>query len=404
MQRSPEPFEFEYVPTETVYGRGCVSRLEKKLGEEGADRALIVCGSNVGANRDVMVPIEDGLGGKLVGVFDETTPEKHLRTVLEGADRVHADDVDILIGVGGGSALNVTRAICSIVPLDQPHEDIVKKVRETREVPSPDSSTDTFPNIAIPTTMAGADASAGGSIFVDGKLAPESTDFAHIDANITDSRLMAEYNFYDPSLFATTPTAILASSAMNGLDKGIETLYSRTATPIAKAHSIEGLHHYSNGLTDLTKADAENSAIDHSVLGTLLVQYGRQTNLIHTFGNGISLHCDVQQGVVHGIVAPDVLRYVFDTADANRYRIADALGIDTTNLDPEAVAGSIVDEIARIRDALGLPERLRGLKGVEFDDFPMLVEEISVNYKHARNPEGVDPTAADIKAVLEAAW
>lgn len=404
MVERPSPFDFEYVATEIVYGRGCVSKLGAALNDIGAERALVVCGSNIGANRDVMNPVEDGLGEYLVDVFDETTPKKYLETVLDGVDLMHAENIDVVIGLGGGSSLNIARAMCSIAPLKQPREAIVEEVIETREVPSLADSTDPIPNLAIPTTMPGADISAGGSVFVaEEDLARDATDSGRIDADVSDPRLMAEVNFYDPELYATTPLSVLASSAMNGFNKGIETLYSRMTTPIANAHSIKGLQHYRAGLPDLINASPDDPAYDHAVLGTILVQYGRKTNIIHTFGNGISLHYDIQQGDVHSIIAPHVLQYVFDTVDGHRYRIAEGLEINTDRKSEE-VADAIIEEVIRIRDALELPTQLRNVKGLERDHFDDIAAEILDNYKHARNPPGLNPSPDDIISVLKAAW
>lgn len=405
MVETPDSFDFEYIPTKVVYGRGCVAQLGEVLDDRGVERALVICGSNVAANQDVMDPIKTGLDDKLVDIFDETTPEKYLETVLDGVDLMHEEDIDIVVGLGGGSSLNVARAMCSIAPLNRSRTEIIEEVAKTQEVPSPDESTNPVPNVAIPTTMPGADISAGGSVYVKNEeQAPDSTGSGRIDANLSDPRLMPEANFYDPDLYATTPMSVLAPSAMNGFDKGIETLYSRSTTPIANAHAIRGLQHYRAGLPNIAKADRNNPAYDHAVLATLLVQYGRKTNIIHTFGNGISLHYDIQQGAVHGIMAPHVLRYVFDNADGHRYRIAEGIEIETVEQTDEDVANSIIEEVIRIRNALDLPTRLRDVEGMKYDHFEDIAEEILDNYKHTRNPPGIDPTTEEIISVLEAAW
>lgn len=405
MIETPEPFEFDYSATGIVYGRGCVARLGDVLDRHGVERAMVVTGSNVGANPDVMGPITDGLGDRLVAVFDETTPEKHLETVLDGVDLMAERDVDVLVGVGGGSSLNVTRAMCAVAPLGWSRERVVEEVVSTRDVPSPEAEEALVPNVVVPTTMPGADVSAGGSVFVaDSDRAPDATGSGRIDATVSDSRLIAEANVYDPTLYATTPRGVLASSAMNGFDKGIETLYSSESTPIANAHAVKALQHYRVGLPDLAEAAADDAAYDHAVLATVLVQYGRKTNIVHTFGNGISLHYDVQQGAVHSIVVPHVLRYVFDTAYAHRHRIAEGLSIDVEGMDDDAVAEAIIGEVLVVRDALGLPRRLREIDGMERDHFEAVAEDVLDNHKHARNPPGIDPTAEDVVAVLEAAW
>jgi len=401
----PEPFEFDYSPTGIVYGRGCVGKLGDVLDRHGVERAMVVTGSNVGANRDVMGPIEEGLGDRLVAVFDETTPEKYLKTVLDGVELMAECDADVLVGVGGGSSLNVTRAMCAIAPLGWSRERVVEAVVSTRDVPSPEEEEALVPNVVVPTTMPGADVSAGGSVFVAAADLPSDAAVSgRIDATISDPRLIAEANVYDPDLYATTPTGPLVSSAMNGFDKGIETLYSSESTPIANAHAIKALQHYRAGLPSLVEATPDDVAYDHAVLATVLVQYGRKTNIVHTFGNGISLHYDVQQGAVHSIVVPHVLRYVFDAAYAHRHRIAEGLSIDVEGMDDDAVAEAIIDEVLVVRDALGLPRRLREIDGMERDHFEAVTEDILNNHKHARNPPGIDPTVEDVVTVLEAAW
>jgi hypothetical protein len=57
---------------------------------------------------------------------------------------------------------------------------------------------------------------------------------------ISDPQLMPQSVSYDPELFATTPKPILAASAMNGFDKGLETVYARNATPITDARPLGG--------------------------------------------------------------------------------------------------------------------------------------------------------------------
>jgi alcohol dehydrogenase class IV len=405
MIETPEPFEFNYSATGIVYGRGCVAGLGEVLDIHGFERAMVVTGSNVGANGEVMGPIEEALDDRLVAIYDETTPNKNLETVLDGVDLMADRDVDVLVGVGGGSSLNVTRAMCAIAPLGWSRERVIEEVVATRDVPSPEAEEALISNVVVPTTMAGADVSGGGTVFVDdAALAPEATGSGRIDATVSDPRLVAEANLFDPTLFATTPTEPLVSSAMNGFDKGIETLYSRESTPIANAHAIKALQHYRVSLPNLAEADADGSAYDHAVLATVLVQYGRKTNIIHTFGNGISLHYDVQQGAVHSIVVPYVLQYVFDTAHAHRHRIAEGLSIEVEGMDDDAVAEAIIEEVIFVRDALGLPRRLRMIDGMERDHFDAVAKEILDNHKHARNPHGIDPTVEDVVAILEAAW
>ncbi len=402
MVERPGQFDYRYVSSEIVYGRGCVETLSETLADAGFERALVVCGSNVGANRAVMDPLEAGLADRLGGVFDETTPEKRIETVLDGVDRITADSIDVLVGVGGGSSLNVMRAMSSIAALEADRDSVLETVTETGSVPAPDQSQTPIPNIAIPTTMAGADLSVGGSVFYDAE--PETDKPLLRRAGIGDSRLRAMAAFYDPELFATTPTSVLASSAMNGFNKGIETLYSRSTNALCDANAISGLSYYCDSLPHLTAEPLEETVIDKAVLGTIQIQFGKFTNIIHTFGNGIALQYDVQQGVVHGIMAPHVLRYVFDRVDGKRRMVADGLGVETEAATDSEIAAEIVDTVIDIRDSLDLLSQLRTVPGLERAHLPAIAETIASNGKHRRNPPGLDPTVGEITTILESAW
>jgi len=399
MVERTERFTFQYVSREIAYGRGCVASLQETLAEASLERALIVCGHNVGANSAVMDPLTDALGDQLVGVFDETTPDKRIETVLDGVDQVTSTESDVLIGVGGGSSLNIMRAMSSVAPLERSRESILTEVVNTGTVPAAASDVEPIPNIAIPTTMAGADLSAGGSVF----YIDPSTE-ARQRASIADARLGAKTVFYDPDLFETTPTSVLASSAMNGFDKGIETLYSRVTNPLCNANAASGLGYYADSLQALTDEPRESEVLENAVLGTIQIQFGKYTNVIHTFGNGLSMEYDIQQGAVHGIMAPHVLRFVFDRVDGNRTQIAAGLNIETATQTDDEIGAAIIDNVIEIRDALELPSQLRAVPGIDRSELPALAAIIAQNPKHQRNPEGINPSEEDILSVLEAAW
>lgn len=398
-------FDFEYRPTEIVFGRSRIDQIQEIFRARGLLQALVVCGTNVGANPAVMKPVSAGLGDRLGEVFAETTPDKKFQTVQSGVDIVRNANIDCIVAVGGGSSINVARAICLLNGLDRPTDDVRTEATETGEMPVPDESTSILPNVIIPTTMAGADLTYDGGVRIPHDSS-NSTPGANAYTSVTtsDPRLMPEAVLYDPELFATTPSEVLSSSAMNGFNKGMETVYSRRTNPISEAHALQGLRYLRAGLPSLRDASSSDKSIDYAVIGTILVQYGRYTNLVHTFGNGISAHYDVQQGTVHGIMVPHVLRYIFDRTDARRAHLASALGCTTDGKQDGEIATEIIDEVVAIRDALGLPSTLRCVKGLTRSDFRDVAVEIASNHKHARNPPGISPTIDEILEILETAW
>lgn len=392
-------FDSEYDGCDVLYGRGRAADLGDYLADRGVDGALVVCGSNVGANDALMDPIRAGLGDRHAGTFDGTTPEKRAETAFDLLEAAATADADALVAVGGGSSLDVARQ-ASVIAADG--RDLAALESEAREGSiDPPTADPAFPVVAIPTTFAGADLSAGGSLEV------LSADASPTGQPLTVSgSVMPVADLLDPDLFETTPRSVLAGSAMNGFDKGIETVYARDASPVSDATAVHGIRLLSGSLPVVAgdRAGDAAAAMDRAVAGTLLVQIDRKISVVHAFGHGFARRYDVQQGAIHAVVVPHVLAYLFEEVDAGRRALAAGLGIDAEGRDDDAVAEAVVDAVAGVRDALPVPNRLRDVDAVREDDLPAVAEFIAEDPPMERAPAGIDASPERIEGVLRGAW
>jgi alcohol dehydrogenase class IV len=397
-------YRFEYDPGIIRQGRNCVGSLGEELAGLGCERAMVVCGQTVGATEDVIGPITGGLGDRLTGIFAETTPKKRLDTVFAGARRAANLDADALVAVGGGSSLDVAKAISAVASADDGEATIAERFAADGLLAVPDG--DLLPVVAVPTTLAGADLSILGGI-----TATPSSGLVEkpVGGGIMDPRLMPDVLCYDPALLETTPRKTLQASAMNGFDKGIESLYAANATPVTDAAAVRGLSLLWDGLSTLS--DERDSWASSEVLeGIILVQYGisrpggTTLSLIHAFGHGLTAHSDAQQGAAHAMVAPAALEYLFEHADGRRELLADAFAIDTDEHSHEEIGAAVVEEVAAVRDALELPSRLREAENLRRADLGAVAEATIDDSLMGNCPPGLDPTVDDLRDVLESAW
>jgi len=399
-------FTFDYRPGELRCGRGCVADLDEALADRGLDSALVVTGHNVGANRDVMAPVEAGLGDRLTGVFDETTPEKYLATGLAAARRVREDRIDAMVAVGSGSSLDVAK-VASALGSNDDLDEAARETLDTGSVPVADDASPT-PVVAVPTTLAGADLSVVGGVGLT--LDPEDTpEEAVPGGGVSDGRLMPAALFYDLALFETTPKSVLCASAMNGFDKAVECLYSPYATPVTDGTATRALSLMQSGFETLPEAEMDEDPLYESVAGVVLAQYGVSTpaayrlSVIHAFGHGFSDY-GIHQGTAHGILAPHVLGYLFEEVDGRRDLLAEGLGVSDDDATDEELAERVVDAVAGVRDDLGLPSRLRAVDGLSREDFSSIAEVVVDDSILDDAPEGIDPDTDDVLAVLDDAW
>ncbi|MFY4814803.1 iron-containing alcohol dehydrogenase family protein [Haloarcula sp. AONF1] len=395
------PFRFEYDPAVLRYGPDAARTLGAELDAHGYDRALVVCGATVGETPAVMAPVREGLGDRLAGIFAETTPAKRLGTAYDGLERFRETDADCLVAVGGGSSLDVAKIISVLAATDRDPATIGRAFVDSGTIAVPEAGLP--PIVAVPTTLAGADLSIVAGV----TAAPDTSPVDEpASGGVGDPKLMPEAVCYDPKLIATTPRSVLAASAMNGFDKGLETIYATTATPITDATASRGLGLLTEGLLAFGTGDDDPWVYQSITQGIMLVQYGisrtdgTTLSLIHALGHGLTRTYEVQQGAAHAVIAPHALSYLFEQVDGRRSLLADALGVGDAS-DPGA---AVVDRVSEVATTLGLPTRLRDVAGPGQEEFPEVADAVLEDAFMTNIPSGLEPTREDIVDVLESAW
>jgi alcohol dehydrogenase class IV len=390
-----DSFDVDYFGSTLKYGRGCVTDLGAFLAERGHDSALVVCGSNVGSNDAVMGPVREGLGERLSAVFDETTPRKSVETIYDGIALMNDVQPDVVVGVGGGSSLDIARQMSVFQADGRSLSELRSAAREgTLDSPDTTGATDV---VVVPTTFAGAGVSSGGNFeLLSMEESPTNQPIW------TKGKLWPVGMFYDPDLYETTPMGALTGSAMNGFNKAIETIYSPPLSPVTDSTAVHSLRHLSEAYPRLTDDDPD--ALERAITGNILAQYKRQLSFLHAFGHGFARRYHIHQGVAHAVMSPYVLEYVFEHVDARRELLAEGLGIDHETLTHDEVGRSIVSEVTEIRDDLELPGRIRDMDGLDRGEIPAIAEFIADDHRMAYIPPELDPTVEDLEEILRTAW
>lgn len=395
MALETDPFLYDYAPGPIRFGRGCTDQMATDFDSLGFERALLITGTNVGANEAVMGPVKSGLGDRLVDVFAETTPEKSIHTAYDAYEIARERDVDVLVGVGAGSSLDIATMTSVLSRRYRPVSEIQEEVDRTGAIVVEDDG-DFLPLVFVPTTLTGADLSAGAGIKV-----PEREG----EKTLLSTKLTLSAGYYDPDLFDTTPPDILIGSAMNSFDKGIEALYSRHGEPITDGTAIRGLRYLQSSLPELRESD-DPTVMERAVLGGILAQFGvtvpHATKLatVHAMCHALRHQFDIQQGVAHGLIVPHTLRWVLTESDRGLDELADAFDVR----DAEDRVEAVVAAVTEVRDGLDLPRRLRDIEGASRDELRKTAELAYEDAFMRNGPADLDPTVDRIESVLEAAW
>lgn len=381
-------------PVDVRYGPGRTAELGDYAGERGRHRVLLVTGANVAADSNVMGPVREALGARVVGEFLEATPAKSAATMYAGVERMIECGADLVLGIGGGATLVTARQISALAADGRPLSELQSLVLgggslRLRHTAAP---TDV---LLLPTTLAGADLSTGGSFeLVPGGSAPDARPRV-----VNPQTVGAAAVFYDPRAFESTPGPVLAGSAVNGLNKAVESVYSPRATLLSDTLAARGVELMCRGLLRL--ADDRRSGLELAVAGVVFAQLKRDISVLHAFGHAVARHAGVQQGVAHAIVTPHVLRLLLSLVDLRRDVLAAAMRRAGATDEPDD-ATAVLAAVVAVRTALGLPARLAEV-GARTTDLAGCVDDVRADPLMAGSPLERPLAAAEVQDVLVAA-
>jgi len=259
------------------FGPGVLAKLPAIARMYGTN-ALIVTGSHSfqrSTNWSVLVAglKSADMSFQTYTVSDEPSPQ--LVDAAVQAMRQH--HIDVVIGIGGGSALDAAKAIAGLL---KPGNSVIDHLEGVGpELPYLGPST---PFIAVPTTAGtGSEATRNAVLSVRGENG--------FKKSFRDEKLVAEYALVDPDLLATCPPSVIAANGMDAMTQLLESYVSSRATPLTDSLAWGGMKAARDGLlaiyADAKDADARNRmAYAALISGTTLAQVGL--------------------GSVHGLAAP----------------------------------------------------------------------------------------------------
>jgi alcohol dehydrogenase class IV len=373
-------------PTKIHFGAGAIGLLPGALREASVERPLIVTDRGVGALPWVAA-LEERLNSERLsartfsGVFGNPVKSQ----VLAGVEAYRAHGADSIVGLGGGAALDVAKAIALMVnhPGDLfDYEDEKPGARPIdREIPF---------WVSVPTT-AGTGSEVGRSTVV-------SDDETHVKKIIFSPRLLAQRVLADPELTLELPSSVTAATGMDALTHLVESYLARGFQPFCDGIALEGVRLVSKSLktavdfarrfeagergvrNDLTHVEARGRMLNAAMMGGVAFQKG--LGVTHSLAHSLSTVRDLHHGLANGVVIPFAMRF---NRDVSAERLADlAHAASAERKDAEG----FIAWLEKLRADIGIPATL-GPLGVGAADLDRLVDTAVGDACHPSNPRPV---------------
>ena len=274
------------------FGAGKIAALPALAAGYGSSALLVTGARSLRASRtwsDLEQKLEQaGLRWQSVTVDGEPSPHMVDQAVAQHA----GSNIDVVIGIGGGSVLDAAKAIAGLLRVGDSVIDYLEGVGSGKAYSGP-----AVPFIAVPTTAGtGSEATKNAVLSVAGKEG--------FKKSFRDDRLVPEYALVDPDLLATCPPALIAGNGMDALTQLLESYVSLRSNPMTDALAWSGLEAARDSLLPWFEGSGDPSparcgmAYAALLSGITLAQTGLGS--VHGLASPLGAFFPIPHGVVCG--------------------------------------------------------------------------------------------------------
>jgi alcohol dehydrogenase class IV len=358
-------------PTIIRFGANAVKELPAYLKNNKLSKPLIVTDPVIAGLPFFKTIVEDlKQQGISVEVFSDIHKNPVKSDVIKGGDAYDATKRDSIVGIGGGAALDVARAIVLRIN----HRDDLFKyddliggdVYVTNDVPH---------FITIPTT-AGTGSEVGRSAII-------ADDITHQKKILFSPKLLAKIVFADPLLTMDLPPAVTAATGMDALTHNMEAFLAKNYHPICDGIALEGIRLISNSLEKAVKSPDLASRAEMllaSMMGAIAFQKG--LGVVHSLAHPLSSLLDTHHGLANAVNIPYGMRYNIAGFEDKFARIAQTLNLK------EHTGEAVIQYLFDLNTRVGIPHKLRDIH-VKEEHLDTLADLAFADFAHPNNPKPV---------------
>jgi alcohol dehydrogenase len=376
-----------WMPTRVEFARGVAA---VRLGAEargladGAQRALLVTDPGLRA-AGVCDPMVESLAdaGLTAEVFDHVQGNPRDVHCLEGVEVGRSAGAQVVLGVGGGSAIDTAKCVALLLS-NGGHPRDWEDFGTLRAAP--------LPVLAVPTTAGTGSEVSPSAIITDTER--------HKKMNLFDPRICPRVALVDPDLTLSMPPALTAATGMDALSHAVDSLHCALANPASDAMALEGARlvalYLRRAVADGGDVEARCGMMQASLTAGLAVGV-TDVSGCHCLAESIGAVYDHPHGVCCAATMPAIMEFNLpDPATAARYaRLARAFGLATDALSQETAARLAIDYVAGLNADLGIPPLSELIRA---EDLDLLAQKAAANTSAPSNPRPA--CAADFREMF----
>ena len=374
-------------PTLIHFGAGARRMVAEHLRGQGVKRPLVVTDRGI-APLPLLAAFLADLRGFDVSAYSDIRGNPVRSQVDHGVAAFKAHRADSVIGLGGGAALDVAKAIALMAVHPG---DVLEYAFDHPQVRRIENELPHF--VALPTT-AGTGSEVGRSSVI-------SDDTTHVKKMLFSEKLLAKAVFADPELTLDLPAHITAATGMDALTHNVESYLSPEYHPLCDGIALEGTRIVARSLRRAVREphdlDARSDMLMASMMGAIAFQ--KDLGAVHSCAHALSTVADLHHGLANGIMIDHVMRFNRSAATSKMAELAHVAGVAKHS--EEASAQAFIDWLVALKRELAIPASLaayHAARPVTRADIPALVDVAIADGCHRTNPRPC--TRADFERIF----
>lgn len=369
--------------TISYHGKGAICDILPELRGRGYKKAFVCTDPDLikfGVAQKVTGLLDEG--GFPYEIFSEIKANPTIENVQAGVKAFQASGADCIVAIGGGSAMDTTKAVGIIIRNPE-----FADVRSLEGV-APTKNHAVF-TIAVPTTAGTAAEVTINYVITD---VEKKRKFVCVDTHD-----IPEVAVVDPDMMATMPKGLTAATGMDALTHAIEGYITKAAWQMTDMFHLESIRLTSRWLREAvanTPAGREGMALAQYIAGQGFSNVG--LGIVHSMAHGLGALYDTPHGIANAILLPTVMEYNAP-ATGEKYRaIAEAMGVEgTASMTIEAARTAAIEAVRKLAEDVGIPSDLKGI--LKEEDVQFLSESAYADACRPGNPR--DTSVEEIAAL-----
>jgi len=361
-------------PTAVRFGPGRIAELPDACRALGMTRPLLV--TDPGLAKLLMVDqaaARNTKAGLPTVVFADVKPNPVGKNVDDGVAAFRAHKADGVIAFGGGSALDVAKAIALMVGQTRPLWDFEDREDWYTRV----NVAGMAPCVAVPTTSG-----TGSEV---GRVSVITDERDHVKKLIFHARMQPAIVIDDPELTVGLPAGLTAATGMDALSHNLEAYCAPGFHPMAEGIALEGMRLIRDWLPAAVKDGNDVAARSYMMVASTMGATAFQKGLgaMHALSHPIGAHFDTHHGRTNAVVMPYVLAFNRAAIEDKMTALARYIGL------PKANGAAVIDWVLELRQTIGIEHTLKDL-GVGAEHAGRIAPEAARDPSAPSNPVPLD--------------